>query len=210
MKILRFFIGINIMAIGVALSKLSQLGTSPIAAIPNVLSEILKQSIGLYTILFMVLLVIIQIIILGIHLHWSDLFKLLIQIIPGALFGFFINFYVNLLEVLTHFNSYIFQLTILLISIIILAIGVVIEVRADFILMPGEGLPQSIAKHFNLSFPKVKLWSDFTMVFVALVISFLLSQPFLGIREGTLLATLLTGPCVSLITYYLEKMKTSH
>ncbi|WP_232022261.1 hypothetical protein [Streptococcus dysgalactiae] len=39
MKALRFFIGINIMALAVALSKLSTLGTSPIAAIPNVLSE---------------------------------------------------------------------------------------------------------------------------------------------------------------------------
>lgn len=46
-------IGINIMALAVALSKVSQLGTSPIASIPNVLSEVWKQSIGLYMLLFM-------------------------------------------------------------------------------------------------------------------------------------------------------------
>lgn len=48
-------IGINIMALAVALSKVSQLGTSPIASIPNVLSEVWKQSIGLYMLLFMLL-----------------------------------------------------------------------------------------------------------------------------------------------------------
>ncbi|HEN4357263.1 TPA: hypothetical protein U5Y89_002071, partial [Streptococcus agalactiae] len=65
MKFLRFMIGINIMALAVALSKVSQLGTSPIASIPNVLSEVWKQSIGLYMLLFMLFLIILQIIIVG-------------------------------------------------------------------------------------------------------------------------------------------------
>lgn len=48
------------MALAVALSKLSTLGTSPIAAIPNVLSESFSRSIGETTIFFMVSLVALQ------------------------------------------------------------------------------------------------------------------------------------------------------
>ncbi|VTS15522.1 integral membrane protein [Streptococcus porcinus] len=42
------------------MSKQSQLGTSPIASIPNILSEILEASLGLLTIIFMLLLVVLQ------------------------------------------------------------------------------------------------------------------------------------------------------
>lgn len=207
LKFLRFMIGINIMALAVALSKVSQLGTSPIASIPNVLSEVWKQSIGLYMLLFMLFLIILQIIIVGHQINKVKLFNICIQMFPGAIFGYFINCYVNLLKILPPFDNYFLKISLLLISIVILALGVVIEVKADFILMPGEGLPQTIAKHFHLPFAKVKLWSDLSIVFTALILSFLLSRPFLGIREGTLLATVFTAPCVSMITYSLDKLK---
>ncbi|WP_309484800.1 hypothetical protein [Streptococcus porcinus] len=42
------------------MSKHSQLGTSLIASIPNILSEALEASLGLLTIIFMLLLVILQ------------------------------------------------------------------------------------------------------------------------------------------------------
>lgn len=44
------------------------------------------------------------------------------------------------------------------------------------------------------------------MVLVALILSFAFGHPFLGIREGTLLATFLTGPLVSLIVYSQNKI----
>ncbi|MBM6532951.1 hypothetical protein EA456_01145 [Streptococcus dysgalactiae subsp. dysgalactiae] len=200
MKALCFFIGINIMALAVALSKLSILGTSPIAAIPNVLSESFSRSIGETTIFFMVFLVVLQLLI-QLPRKAKDLFLLLSQLIPGVLFGSLINAYVSMLKPLIHWHSYALQLLTLLLSILILAIGVVIEVASDFIVMPGEGLPKTIAKTYQLAFPNVKLFCDTSMVLVALILSFAFGHPFLGIREGILLATFLTGPLVSLIVY---------
>lgn len=158
--------------------------------------------------LFILFLIILQIIIVGYPINKVNLFNICIQMFPGAIFGCFINCYVNLLKILPPFDNYFLKIGLLLISIVILALGVITKVKADFILMPGEGLPQTIATRFHLSFANVKLWSDLSMVFTDLILSFLLlSSTFLGIREGTLLATIFTAPCVSMITYSLEKLK---
>ncbi|VTS13412.1 integral membrane protein [Streptococcus pseudoporcinus] len=203
-KIGRFFIGVNIMALGVAMSKQSQLGTSPIAAIPNVLSESLEGSLGLLTIIFMVLLVILQLLIVGKNSSRSRRFKIVIQLVPGILFGLLINCYDSLLQRFQTTNHYGSQLTILLLSVLVLALGVYLEVSADFIVMPGEGLPQTISNAYHVPFAKVKVWTDVTMVILALLFSFSLGHPFSGIREGTLIATLLTGPCVSLFDSFFK------
>ncbi|WP_205015369.1 YczE/YyaS/YitT family protein [Streptococcus porcinus] len=205
-KIGRFFIGVNIMALGVAMSKQSQLGTSPIAAIPNVLSETLEASLGLLTIIFMLLLVILQFLILGKNISRTRRFKIVIQLVPGILFGLLINCYDSLLQGFQDTSHYGSRLTVLLISVLVLALGVYLEVSADFIVMPGEGLPQTISNTYHLPFAKVKVWTDLTMVVLALLFSFSLGHPFSGIREGTLIATLLTGPCVSLFNSFFEKL----
>lgn len=63
MKFVRFIVAINIMAIAVVMSKSSLLGTSPIATIPNVVSESFGVSIGVNTTVFLAILVLIQIIV---------------------------------------------------------------------------------------------------------------------------------------------------
>lgn len=96
-----------------------------------------------------------------------------------------------------------------MIGINIMALAVALSKVSQLGTSPIASIPNvlSIAKHFHLPFAKVKLWSDLSMVFTALILSFLLSRPFLGIREGTLLATVFTAPCVSMITYSLDKLK---
>lgn len=133
------------MALAVALSKLSTLGTSPIAAIPNVLSESFSRSIGETTIFFMVSLVALQLLI-QLPKKAKDLFLLLSQLIPGVLFGSLINAYVSMLKPLIHWHSYALQLLTLLLSILILAIGVVIEVASDFIVMPEKDFQKPLPR----------------------------------------------------------------
>ncbi|UUM58089.1 YczE/YyaS/YitT family protein [Streptococcus suis] len=198
MKIVKFVIGITIMAIAVAMSKISLLGTSPIAAVPNVVSESMGSSIGLNTALFLALLVVIQLV-LASPKKMSEAIPYLIQLIPGTLFGLFINFFYGLFAPILSSKSYPVQLIVLIISVFILAIGVIVEVNADTIVMPGEGLPKTIAQVTNKPFSSVKLACDIGMVVTALLLSFLFGNPFLGIREGTIIAMLFTGPIISLL-----------
>lgn len=67
-------IGLNLMAISIALGKLSNLGTSPISSIPNVLSLITPLTIGQVTIIFMLSLIVLEAIILKSKFNWKNLF----------------------------------------------------------------------------------------------------------------------------------------
>ncbi|HFI0270614.1 TPA: hypothetical protein ACGOYL_000686 [Streptococcus suis] len=71
--------------------------------------------------------------------------------------------------------------------------------------MPGEGLPKTIALASGCSFHQVKLYCDSAMVIVALMLSFLFGNPFLGIREGTIIAMIFTGPVISVLQKYMDK-----
>lgn len=57
-------VGLFIMSFGVALSVISDLGTTPISCIPNVLKYALPLSLGTITIIFNFILIVIQYIIL--------------------------------------------------------------------------------------------------------------------------------------------------
>ena len=61
-----FLIGLIINSIGIAVITMSSLGISPISSIPNVLAlAFTKLTLGNFTILFSLLLILIQLVILG-------------------------------------------------------------------------------------------------------------------------------------------------
>lgn len=83
-----YLIGLFIMTIGIAISVKSNLGVSPVSSIPYTMTRIWGIEIGKATILFHIVLVLIQLIILRIN------FKLisLLQIPVGVVFGYFTTF----------------------------------------------------------------------------------------------------------------------
>ncbi|HEM3561208.1 TPA: hypothetical protein U1B53_001367 [Streptococcus suis] len=206
MKFVKFIVAINIMAVAVVMSKSSLLGTSPIAAIPNVVSESFGASIGINTTVFLAILVLIQIIVAKPD-SIKDLIPYVVQLIPGTCFGIFISFYDRLLTPVLTTQVYPIQLIILIISVFVLALGVLMEVQAGTVVMPGEGLPKTIALASGRSFHQVKLYCDSAMVIVALMLSFLFGNPFLGIREGTIIAMIFTGPVISFLQKHIDKYK---
>lgn len=68
-------VGLFIMSFGVGLSVKATLGTSPISSIPNVLNIITGLTVGTTTIIFNVLLVVLQIIILRKRFAPYNLYK---------------------------------------------------------------------------------------------------------------------------------------
>lgn len=190
------FMGISLMSIGIALAKLAQLGTSPISSIPNVMSYIMPLSIENLTIIFMILMIVLQMILLR-EVNLS----IMLQIVPGVIFGWLIDVFVvgfTRLGLPVFMDHYFEQLVFTLIGMLVLSFGVFLEVNSRSILMPGEGLVVALTLRTKQPFGKLKMFTDLTMVAVALIISLLYFQGLVGIREGTLITALFTGRLVAL------------
>lgn len=190
------FVGISLMSIGIALAKLAQLGTSPISSNPNVMSYITPLSIGNLTMIFMVLMIFLQMVILR-----EMNLPIILQIVPGLAFGGLIDVFVDVFTNLglpALMGHYLEQLAFTLLGMVVLSLGVFFEVNSRSILMPGEGLVVALTLRTKKPFGKLKMYTDLTMVAVALVISLLYFQGLVGIREGTIIAALFTGRLVTL------------
>ncbi|WP_202613481.1 DUF6198 family protein [Merdibacter massiliensis] len=92
-RYLIFFIGLFVNSLGVSLITKASLGTSPISSIPYVLSLYFPLSLGVFTILFSILLVLLQLLILGRKFQWHNLW----QIPVSVFFGYFIDLTMQLL-----------------------------------------------------------------------------------------------------------------
>ena len=200
-RYLIFLCGLFISALGVSFITKAALGTSPISAIPYVLSLASSLTLGEYTILFSILLVALQLIILRRNFkgeHW-------LQIPVSIAFGYFIDFTMILLEGLVP-SGYMASLLALLAGCGILAIGVYLEVVADVAMLPGESFVRAVCTKWNLEFGTMKVVFDGTLAVCGGILSFAFCRELRGVREGTIVAALLVGFFVRLMIRYLGKL----
>ena len=181
-------IGLFIMAIGVALSIKANLGTSPVSCVPYVYSLGFPMTVGLLSIIVNVLMILLQIVLLRKEYQLIQL----VQLPVALIFGLFIDFAMFLLSGLQPSN-YIYQWTLCLLSCVIIAFGVFLEVKANVTYLAGEGLSIAISKAFNKEFGKAKVGVDASLVIIGVASSFILLHRLEGIREGTIAAALLVG-----------------
>lgn len=187
-RYLVFLVGLFISSLGVSLITKANLGTSPISAIPYVLSLNFPLTLGQFTIAFSLLLILLQLLILRKN------FKLehLLQIPISVAFGYFIDMTMGLLTFVAP-QSYPAKVLYLLIGCVVLAFGVYLEVLGDVAMLPGESFVRAIVMTWKTDFGTTKVCFDVSMTVIAVVLSFLLAGQLAGVREGTLIAALLVG-----------------
>lgn len=183
-----FLVGLFVNSLGVSLITKANLGTSPISSIPYVLSLNFPLTLGNFTIIFSILLIILQLFILRKN------FKLehLLQIPISILFGYFIDLTMLLFSFVNP-TAYIAKLIYLLIGCVILGFGVYMEVLADVAMLPGESFVRAIVQTWHREFGSTKVCFDVSMAVIAAALSFILSHRLDGVREGTVIAALLVG-----------------
>lgn len=183
-----FAIGLFINSLGVSFVTKANLGTSPISSVPYVLSLNFPFTLGNFTILFSLLLIVLQLIILRKN------FKLehVLQIPVSIVFGYFIDLTMILLQSVDP-KSYIMKIIFLIIGCIILGFGVYLEVLADVAMLPGESFVRAVSFTWNTEFGVTKICFDVSITILAVIISFVLSHELNGVREGTVIAALLVG-----------------
>ena len=101
-------------------------------------------------------------------------------------------------------QSYPFQLLVLLLGIAVLALGVTIQVFANVLMLPGEATVQAVSLRFGIRFGNAKVATDAVLTAIAAVISLAAFHGLNGVREGTILAAILTGQVVKLYTRLLD------
>lgn len=203
-RIITYCAGLFVMAMGVSFSGTADLGMSPVNSIPYVLSEIFTTlSMGTWIIIIFSLYIIIQFVILGKNFQpWR-----ILQLICTTLFGYFTDF-TNLLaerflpnpDLMTFSPAMVYgvRLVYLVISMALIALGILLYLSPDLVSLPGEGIMQVIADKLQKPLPVVKMCFDCTVACIALVISLAYFRQFHGIREGTVIAAFGVGKILSL------------
>ena len=183
-----FLVGLFVNSLGVSLITKANLGTSPISSIPYVLSLNFPLTLGNFTIIFSILLIILQLFILRKNFKLEHLLHIPISI----LFGYFIDLTMLLFSFVNP-TAYIAKLIYLLIGCVILGFGVYMEVLADVAMLPGESFVRAIVQTWHREFGSTKVCFDVSMAVIAAALSFILAHRLDGVREGTVIAALLVG-----------------
>ncbi len=187
------FIGLLVNAFGIVLITKSCLGTSPIASIPYVLSEYFSISMGTFTFLLYVLMFLVQALVLRKNMTRRDWLQIPLSII----YALFIDLSLSMVSTFQPSN-YGIMLGGVLIGIVCRALGVSMQVVANVAMLSSEAFTVVLAKAWKKDLGIVKLITDVLMTILAVILSWMLLGHIVGVREGTLIVTLLVAPLVNI------------
>lgn len=190
-----YFIGLFVMTIGIALSVKSNLGVSPVSSIPYTITCVWGIEMGKATILFHIVLVLIQILVLRKN------FKLvqLLQVLIGVVFGYFTTFCNYMVSFLPTPDNLGIRILMVLASTVFVAVGIFLYLPADLIPLAGEGCMQAVSTVTHIEFAKVKIGFDCTMVLVSAVTCLTVLHSLGSVGVGTIIAAVLVGTLVGII-----------
>jgi uncharacterized protein len=194
-------LGLFFMGLGISLITKSTLGTPPISSIPYVLCLIYPVTFGALTFIFSLIFLIGEIFLLGKKFPRDQY--------PQIFVGFFLGLFVDLGMLIVSSiqpTYYLLQLVVLLIGCIILALGIYLQVSANVLMNPGEGLVQIIAVKTRIRFGIIKIIFDSVLVSGAIIISLVNFGTLNGIREGTIISAALVGYIIILIGGFMKKV----
>ncbi len=208
-RILLYLIGFCIIAVGINISKLSGLGISPVSSIPRALEVTLGFSLGKMVMLVYVILVLLQFLVLRKKFQPVNILGIATALLFGTIVDFFgidPNAPGHLLVNFPRPEGYLMRFIYLLCSIVIIAIGVTLYLKANLIPMPAEGLAAAIAQVSGKAFGDCKTIVDMSLITIALIIQLIFlggfksfTGPNVVVREGTILSAFLVGQVMKLI-----------
>ncbi len=199
MRYVLYLISLFIISLGAAISIKANLGTSPLICIPYVSSLITNLSVGTTTFIFGFVLVALQIIILR-----GDFEKRqYLQVVMGTIFSAFIDFSLMLVDFINPVD-YVSQLVVLLVSCLVIAIGVLLEIKTEVIYLPPDGIIVALSKALKKEFGKIKPYCDVTFVVITAILSMVFLGYLAGVREGTVISAIIIGPIVRVLKKYFD------
>ena len=193
-RLVLLIFGLFLSALGVALLKKAALGVSPISSAANIVSIAAPElSLGTWLIIWNCVLIWGQFLILRRDFRPVELLQLPLSV----LFGLFTDLSMSILD-FAEPGSYIECFALVVLGTVTMALGISLTVIADVIMNSGEALVKAVSDKTGKAFGSVKIAFDACCVALAVALSFILCGEILEVREGTLVAALLTGVFVNL------------
>ncbi len=190
------------MSVGVGLSIKSGLGVTPISSIPYSLTLASNVNIGITTVVFNAFLVFLQIPILRKKFNP----KRLLQLINAFMFGYFTDISLWILSPFPKLSLG-FDFLLLIVSMFLIAIGILIYMPANIAPLPGEGVVEAVSLVSDKRFSNVKVCFDTSMVVLSLIICVFFTENIFGsVSIGTILAAIFIGIIIKHINNLYEKI----
>lgn len=196
-----FFLSVLLQGTAIAFITYANIGTTPISSSNFVISIHSGLTLGDTTLIFNLLLIVLQImfIFIGEEKFKDHVFKIVMQLPVCLIFSFMIDTATLFLSLIMPESAPYFLKWILVISgTAMLALAVAFSFTASVAMVPGEYFIKIFHPIVKKSFSYVKTFFDVFLVSSAVILSLFLTgfTEIEGVREGTVFAALCTGPMV--------------
>ena len=185
-RVLQYFGGLVVMAMGVVLMKRVDLGISPITAVPAAISAITPFTLGNMTIFLHALCVVGQIIVVK-----RVTLKSILTMLVGVPFGYIID------GLMLLFNpgpmGWPLRCVLLVVGLALSGLGVLLVVGSDLMLPAPDELSHTIAQVYQKKLSNVKIISDAIYVAIAVAVDLIFTHRVVTVGVGTVLSVLLVG-----------------
>lgn len=200
-RYLLFLVGLFIASMGVAFSAKATLGTSPVSSIPFSISLVSSLlSFGGWLNLLSVIQITVQVLLLRKKCKPPEI---AIQTVLAFAYGYMTNFSCYLLRGIV-IEAYWVKFVFMLISCLILAFGIWIQLRAGVAMLPGEAMNRAISQVSGKKYENIKIFFDIAYILVAAAICLIFLGHLEGVREGSIIAAFLVGTLIKGINYIYE------
>lgn len=191
-RVLLYFIGLNLIALGVVLNIRWNLGVAAFSSVMYSTSMIFKISLGTASIFFYLLFVFIQII-----LSRKITMNFILEIPLSFAFGWLTDLYDFMIPAFE--LTFILRVLLFILTMFITALGVFLTVCSNLVLTPTDGIVKTISEVFHIVFSKVKNCFDISLVLITIALCLIYQKPFYGIGIGTLISALFLGRIIHLL-----------
>ncbi|MFJ7648309.1 YitT family protein [Lysinibacillus sp. NPDC097279] len=188
-RIILYVLGLFFMSIGISLSIQAGFGVSPVSSLAYASTLTTGLSVGITMALANILYIIIQVIIS----KRMDLTEFIGQFIISFLFGFLMDAALSVVQVFPTPETLLTRIVFLIVSLFVIAIGLIGYTTAKLPLMPYDALTYAISEKFKFKFGKAKILLDLINICVAGAICVIFIHSLGSIGFGTLIAAYFIG-----------------
>ena len=201
-------LGLVLVALGVALSLKSNLGTAPPSCPPAVLNLRWGAiSFGTFTWMMHIVFIALQ---MAMRRKVLDI-SYLLQLLAAFVFGYLCDACIWLLKDVD-VASYLLKILFILAAVVLTAVGIRLEVLSKAWILAGDKVVDVFSEVTGVKFSNAKIGEDVLLVVLSAAFAWIcFGSPFgngeeVVIREGTVLLAALTGLCMKLTDPLVEKV----
>lgn len=194
-RILVLILSIMITAMGTVLIIKGNLGTSSIASVTYLFTLGFDISLGISMLTINILFIILQKLFLRDKFNNINYFQIIISLVVSI----FLDILMNAFQFLEP-TAFLFKLIVLICGCFVMALGMNLQLVANLIMLPAEGIVYALSYVLHKRFGTVRIIFDVTLVLISIILSVILFGKVVTVGIGTLISAYLIGKFTNIIT----------